>query len=154
MSVHRPPKRDLVVPVRPDRFGAGLRVGLGLSAVLLAAAPAAARIVRSWSYRSAITGDSMAPSLAPGDWVLVDPLAFHRRTPRVGDLVVVPDPREPERWLVKRVVDVGDDGRLSIEGDNAERSTDSRTFGPVDPAAVVGRPWARYWPPSRWGRLR
>ncbi len=142
------------VSVSRDRFGAGVRVGLGVSAVLLAAAPAVGRLVRSWSFRSAVTGDSMTPLLAPGDWVLVDPHAFRRRRPKVGELVVVPDPRQPERWLVKRVVDVEDDGRLAVQGDNVARSTDSRTFGPVEPGAVVGRPWARYWPPTRLGRLR
>jgi nickel-type superoxide dismutase maturation protease len=96
----------------------------------------------------------MAPTLRPGDWLLADPETFRRRAPRVGELVLVPDPRQPERLLVKRVVGVGPDGRLAVAGDNPESSTDSRTFGPVDPHSLEGQPWFRYWPPGRIGRLR
>ncbi len=46
------------------------------------------------------------------------------------------------------------DGRLWLVGDSANDSTDSRTFGAVDVAAVVGRPWFRYWPPVRISRVR
>lgn len=97
----------------------------------------------------------MAPGLLPGDWLLVDPPS--RSLPagqRLGQLVVVTDPRRPERLLVKRVGAVAADGRLHLQGDAAAASTDSRAFGPVVPASVRGRPWFRYWPPSRIGRLR
>jgi nickel-type superoxide dismutase maturation protease len=138
----------------PSRFGAGFRVGLIASSVALAIAPAAVRIYRSWQARAAVTGESMLPGLRPGDWLLVDPLAFRDRSPRPGDLVVVPDPREPERLLVKRVQSTLDNDRLELAGDAAGQSTDSRTFGPVQTAEVRGRAWARYWPPDRWGRVR
>jgi len=36
-----------------------------------------------------------------------------------------------------------------LEGDNPDRSTDSRTTGPVRRDAVVGIVRARYWPPRR-----
>lgn len=95
----------------------------------------------------------MRPTLEPGDWLLVDPDAYRDRLPAAGDVVVVADPRAPERLLVKRVVGVGSDGRLELLGDQPAASTDSRHFGPVAPGAVQGRPWARYWPPRRWGSL-
>ena len=96
----------------------------------------------------------MRPTLEPGDWLLVDPAAYERRSPQVGDLVVAPDPRAGERWLVKRVGGLTPDGRLELVGDDPAASTDSRTFGPVDRAAIVGRVWARYWPPRRLARFR
>lgn len=95
----------------------------------------------------------MAPTLLPGDWLLADPEAYRRRAPRVGDLVLVPDPRVPARLLVKRVAGLDADGRLRVAGDAPEASTDSRTFGGVDQATIAGRPWFRYWPPRRWGRV-
>jgi nickel-type superoxide dismutase maturation protease len=101
-----------------------------------------------------VAGDSMAPTLMPGDWLLADPEAFARRPPSVGELVLVPDPREPSRLLVKRVAAVGTDGSLDVRGDDERASTDSRTFGPVDPRQVAGRPWYRYWPAARIGRVR
>jgi nickel-type superoxide dismutase maturation protease len=102
----------------------------------------------------AIEGGSMAPTLQPGDWLLVDPEGYARHAPDVGDLVLAPDPREPERLLIKRVAAVDPDGRLRIAGDDPDVSTDSRSFGAVDPRTLVGRPWLRYWPPGRVGVVR
>lgn len=96
----------------------------------------------------------MAPTLLPGDWLMVDPEAYRVRAPRIGELVLVPDPREPARLLVKRVVGLDPLGWLHVEGDDPSVSTDSRTFGALDPGAVEGRPWFRYWPLWRVGRLR
>jgi nickel-type superoxide dismutase maturation protease len=111
------------------------------------------RLRRSWQARVAIEGRSMEPALEPGDWILVDPDAYRRTSPRPGELVIAPDPREPSRLLLKRVGSIGPGGALRLIGDAPERSTDSRTFGAVDPATIVGRPWFRYWPPQRMGRI-
>jgi nickel-type superoxide dismutase maturation protease len=111
-------------------------------------------LIRSWSGRVEVAGDSMAPTLRPGDWLLADPEAYARRPPSVGQLVLVPDPRESSRLLVKRVAAVGPDGYLDVRGEDELASTDSRTFGPVDPSGVAGRPWFRYWPAGRVGRVR
>lgn len=100
-----------------------------------------------------MTGQSMAPGLLPGDWLLMDPSGVAPR-PVAGELVVVPDPRRPDRLLVKRVEGVESGGRLLLRGDVPDASTDSRTFGAVDADAVLGRPWFRYWPPPRIGRVR
>ncbi|HXQ95549.1 MAG TPA: S26 family signal peptidase [Candidatus Acidoferrales bacterium] len=139
---------------RHARFRSGTRFGIGLAAVGLALAPPLSRVLRSWPLRSAVAGTSMRPGLEPGDWLLVDPRGFAGRAPRPSELVAVPDPREPSRWLVKRVAGVAPDGRLELAGDDRGSSTDSREFGPVDPASVIGRPWARYWPPTRIGPVR
>jgi nickel-type superoxide dismutase maturation protease len=140
--------------VAASRFGSGFRIGLIASTAALAAAPAAVRLVRSWQARAAVTGESMVPALRPGDWLLVDPDAFRARSPLPGEIVVVPDPRQPERVLVKRVQATDSDGRLELAGDSPQQSTDSRAFGTIDTEQVRGRVWARYWPPTRWGRVR
>ena len=101
-----------------------------------------------------VEGRSMSPTLEPGDWLLVDPDAYADASPHIGTLVLVPDPREPTRLLVKRVVEVHDEGReLFVVGDAHGESTDSRAFGSVSTSTVEGRPWFRYWPLSRWGRI-
>lgn len=93
----------------------------------------------------------MAPSLVPGDRLLVVPLW----RPRVGDIVAVPDPRDSRRLLVKRVVATDARRRiLRVEGDNRIASTDSRTFGPVSRHEVLGRAVYRYFPSTRAGRVR
>jgi nickel-type superoxide dismutase maturation protease len=132
------------------------RPGLGLGAVLLsglavALLPPASLLWRSWPWRVAVDGHSMEPTLRAGDWLLVDPQAYRRRNPQAGALVVVRDPRQPERWLVKRVTSVDRDARLSLAGDHPAHA--SEALPPVEPDLVVGRPWLRYWPPDRVGRL-
>jgi nickel-type superoxide dismutase maturation protease len=95
----------------------------------------------------------MEPTLSAGDWLLVDPDAYAGRAPVAGELVLAPDPREEDRLLIKRVESVDPDGQLRLAGDDPDHSTDSRAFGVVDPDSVAGRPWFRYWPPERIGRI-
>lgn len=117
-------------------------------------AAALRRLVRSWRGRVAVRGTSMSPAIEDGDWLLVDPDAWHGRAPRPGELVVLDDPRGTGLILVKRIHAVGTDGRLDVRGDAPDASTDSRTFGPVDPALLLGRPWLRVRPLGRAGALR
>jgi signal peptidase I len=96
----------------------------------------------------------MNPTLRPDDWLLVDPDAYRQQRPRAGELVVVRDPRSAGRLLVKRVGAVSPEGSFEVVGDAPGASTDSRSFGPVDAGALVGRPYFRYWPLRRAGRVR
>lgn len=103
----------------------------------------------------------MRPALRDGDLVLtVSPAGLRR-----GDVVVVRDPRRPQRETVKRVVGLPGDvvdlagepapvpsGRLALRGDNAGASTDSRHYGAVEAGHLVARVTARLWP--RPGRIR
>jgi nickel-type superoxide dismutase maturation protease len=98
--------------------------------------------------RVEVAGDSMRPTLEPGDRLLV---VRRGRQARPGDLVTVPDPRERGRVVVKRVAATGE-GRVTLRGDNPVASTDSRTFGPVPATSVEGRVVYRYLPEERRGR--
>jgi nickel-type superoxide dismutase maturation protease len=97
----------------------------------------------------AVRGASMAPTLLPGDRLI---LVRRRQDPRVGQVMVVRDPREPRRELIKRVASV-DAERVTLLGDNRSHSTDARAFGPVAPSRVRWAAVFRYWPPSRVGPL-
>jgi nickel-type superoxide dismutase maturation protease len=105
-----------------------------------------------WAWRHLdrveVFGSSMAPALQPGDHVLV----WRTRSVQPGDIVAAPDPREPSRTVLKRVADIGPEG-VSLLGDNADQSTDSRLWGPVPIASVQGKAIYRYAPPARAGRL-
>ncbi len=96
--------------------------------------------------RFRVADDSMRPALAPGDYVLVNRWAYRRRAPAVGDVVVLHDPEVPDRFLVKRVSTLADHERFFVVGDNTETSRDSRHFGPVSRAAIMGRIWLRAKP--------
>jgi nickel-type superoxide dismutase maturation protease len=96
----------------------------------------------------------MSPALRAGDRLLVESRSYRRRLPRVGEVVVAPDPREPARELIKRVTAVDAERSLvELRGDAPEASTDSRLFGPVAAADVRWRVVGRYWPRPRFGRL-
>ncbi len=81
---------------------------------------------------------SMEPTLAPGDFVLVNRLSYKLHEPAKGDLVVLHDPEAPTRYLVKRIADVSVSGAFVV-GDNGPLSRDSRAFGPVPKTLIVGR---------------
>lgn len=116
-------------------------------AAALAALSTAGFVARRRLVRLRVEGLSMVPVLAPGDHVLV------WRTDRiaVGDIVAFSDLDEGDTILVKRVVGV-DRSAVRVEGDNAGSSRDSRHFGPVPRALVIGRVVWNYWSPYRPAR--
>jgi nickel-type superoxide dismutase maturation protease len=90
-----------------------------------------------------VAGDSMTPTLRDREVVVVRwGAAFE-----VGDVVVARRPDRPDLLIIKRVVRREGSGWW-IEGDNPERSDDSRLFGLVDEASVVARVLLR-WRPGR-----
>jgi signal peptidase I len=123
-------------------------------------------------WRVVVSEASMAPTIQPGDWLLVDPTTA--RWPRHGSIVVF---REPDSDLlaIKRVAATPgdrvelDEGHLILGADEAwllsdasdadlmaagaGRPVDSRRYGPVPVDALVGRVWFRYGPLARIGRL-
>ncbi len=85
----------------------------------------------------------MLPLLVPGSEVLINPLAYRQHRPQPGDLVVAYHPRQPDLRLIKWVVSVDDEGCF-LQGLNAAASTDSREFGTVPWARVVGQVVCRF----------
>jgi nickel-type superoxide dismutase maturation protease len=116
-------------------------VALGTAAVAAAAVSRRLDVVE-------VRGNSMAPTLRPGDRLVVMRLDG---LPRVGEMILTGDPRDTSRELVKRVAAVGRGG-VDLRGDNPGASTDGRTFGPVPAPAIHWRVRFRYWPLARVGR--
>jgi signal peptidase I len=109
-------------------------------------------------FRLAVEGDSMRPTLEPGDYLV----AVRESRPGRGDLVVVEHPERPGFEMVKRVAGVpGDsvDGRVLFEhdywilGDDPRHSTDSRELGPITVDRIRGVVRWRYWPLGRFGSV-
>ena len=114
----------------------------------------------------------MAPTIEPGDWLLVDPTT--PRWPRRGSVVIFHEP-DSELLAIKRVAARPgdrvqlDDGHLILGADEAwllsdaadadllaagsGQPIDSRRYGPVPVEALVGRVWFRYGPLERMGLL-
>lgn len=99
----------------------------------------AAIAARHWLDVVEVRGRSMWPTLLPGDRLLVV-----RARPRLGGVVLAPDPREPGRELIKRVLVLKPDA-AHLRGDNVAVSADARV--PLE--AVQWRALLVYWPPSR-----
>ena len=113
----------------------------------------------------------MEPAIREGDWLLVDPTSA--RWPRRGTIVAFHEP-DSGALSIKRVAGrPGDripfrDGYLELANDeawliaDADPATtaaaglgepiDSRAYGPVPVALLVGRVWFRYGPLRRIGR--
>jgi nickel-type superoxide dismutase maturation protease len=107
--------------------------------------------VRLRPFRVEVQGDSMRPTLEPGDWAV----ATAGGRVRKGDVVVLERPDRPGLEVVKRVTGAPSETGLGfdewfVEGDNPQESTDSRTFGAVPRSAINGRVRLVYWPPRRW----
>lgn len=112
--------------------------------------------------RIIVRGESMLPTLLPGERVLFDNLAYRVGDPRVGDVVVATHADRPGRTMIKRVAAVpGDDvdgqsvgeGEYWLLGDTPEFSTDSRQLGAFRRENIVGRGWWVVWPASELRRV-
>ena len=129
--------------------------------VLLAGVYQVVAFVRA--KRFVVWGESMLPTILPGERVLVDTLAYRfGRRPVAGDVVLASHPARPTLTMLKRVGGVpGDEmegwtlgeDEYWLLGDMPEFSTDSRELGPVGSGDIVGRAWVVYWPPGAVRRL-
>lgn len=82
--------------------------------------------------RFTVSGNSMLPTLKPGQDVLVWCWFV---SPKVGDIVAI---RVNNREMIKRIQSC--DGRsIFVMGDNQKMSTDSRKFGPIKRSQIIGK---------------
>jgi nickel-type superoxide dismutase maturation protease len=95
--------------------------------------------------RMVVAGDSMLPALRPGDCLLLS----RRARIAVGDVVVVRRPHVEGLLLVKRVVRREDGGWWLLSDNAAAGLDDSRAFGVLPDACVVGKVLFRYYPLRR-----
>ena len=112
-------------------------------------------------WRAVVAERSMAPTLEPGDSLLIAPAGPHglpwlRGVPRAGSIVIA---ERDGRLDVKRVAAWPNDtlhaaDALWLLGDNAAASNDSRHGGPVPLSALRGIVLFRTGPSGRRGRVR
>lgn len=92
-----------------------------------------------------VHGRSMAPTLHPGDRLLVR----YDASPRAGDVVVV---RLPDGTLAVKRATVRDGAGWWVDRDNPSEGVDSARVGTIPDADVLAVVLARLWPRPR--RLR
>lgn len=90
--------------------------------------------------RFTVSGNSMLPTLKPGQDVLV--LCWFYKL-KVGGLVAF---KKDSKEMIKRVRQLSSDlpvrqaGRgMFVQGDNSKESTDSRKFGPIKKEEIIGK---------------
>lgn len=117
---------------------------------------------------SMVVGPSMLPTMNEAGAVLIlDKLSVHLGLITRGDVIIAHSPTEPDATVCKRVSALADDihwcsrhildivppGHVWLLGDNASNSNDSRKYGPVPAAMIIGRVVFSLWPPSQIGRV-
>jgi phage repressor protein C with HTH and peptisase S24 domain len=91
-----------------------------------------------------VRGDSMRPTLRPGDRLLLS----YRRDIRVGDLVVARLPGgvvATKRAAERRTTELGEAGWWLVS-DNPDHGSDSRQYGAIADADVLAVVVRRIWP--------
>ena len=146
--------------------------------------------INAISERIRVESISMQPTLYPGDYVIVNKLAYWlNKNPHRGDVIVFRYPPNPEQIpYIKRIIGLPGDqihiingkiyinGELMLEpylkvttnrggdwtvpanqlfvmGDNRNNSSDSRSWGFVPFANIIGRAELIYLPPQHWSFL-
>jgi signal peptidase I len=90
-----------------------------------------------FARRVVVHGWSMYPTLAPGERVLFDALAYRAERPRRGDVVLARHPERPSMKLVKRVAGVPGDRVVTQDDDwRVEEAPGQGTRPPEDAPAA------------------
>ena len=136
-----------------------------------------------------VSGASMEPSFASGDYLLVDEISYTLRAPQRGEVIVFHYPKDESTYYIKRIIGLpGErliikDGKITVfnsqylngfvlgenylppglktsgqeeiilkeneyfvMGDNRNYSFDSRSWGNLQKAEIVGVGRLRLWP--------
>uniref|UniRef100_A0ACD5WQK6 Uncharacterized protein n=1 Tax=Avena sativa TaxID=4498 RepID=A0ACD5WQK6_AVESA len=106
--------------------------------------------------------------LEPGDVLFAERGCLDKYKFSRGDVVIFKCPSDHKEDFVKRLIALPGEwiqlpvsseiikipeGHCWVEGDNAARSWDSRSFGPIPLGLIKGRVTHIIWPPSKMGRV-
>lgn len=81
----------------------------------------------------------MYPTFSDGDVLLVAEGVYSDSPPCPGDVVLAKHPFKSGVRIVKRVSHLTDEGHVFVVGDNRLESSDSRGFGALPRALILGR---------------
>jgi signal peptidase I len=85
--------------------------------LIVGAAFAIAMLAQTFLFRiTGILQTSMQPTIDPGDRIIVNCLVYHFREPRPGEIVIIHDPLDDKKDIIKRVIALGGDTVESADG--------------------------------------
>lgn len=134
-----------------------------------------------------VSGQSMDPNFANGQYLIVDELTYHFDAPHRGDVIIFKYPKDPSQYFIKRIIGLptetvhivsgeiqvtSSEGKTTtlnepyivnhgngsdltrvlgpdeyfVMGDNRPESSDSRSWGNLPQANIVGRAIVRLLP--------
>lgn len=70
-----------------------------------------------------VKGESMDPTFADGQYLIVDELTYRTHAPERGDVIVFKYPKDPSKYFIKRIIGLPNetvkitDGKVSITGE-------------------------------------
>lgn len=117
-----------------------------------------------------IVGDSMAPTVLRGDYVLAKKLTYRSHTVKAGDIVIAVYPDDRSKVLIRKIESMpGEEftekdgsimtvphGAVMVRG-TGSNAVDSLTFGPLDMRDIVGKVTHIYFSRNergiRWERI-
>lgn len=83
-----------------------------------------------------VEGESMHPTFASGDYLIVDQLTYHFNEPKRGDVVVFKYPNDPRVFYIKRIIGLPGETVHIDEGKTSVTKTDGTTLE-LDESYVV-----------------
>lgn len=158
-----------------------LRVTLNVIGISVSGVCVANTFFNVVGYPASISGGSMRPCLNhtshyPSldwlrlnlDWVFVNVWsARHWNKFERGDIVVFLSPKDPNDFVIKRLIAFEGDvilrpegeveipkGHIWVEGDNSRNSIDSKHYGPVPLGLVFAKATHVIWPPQNWKKIQ
>ena len=84
--------------------------------------------INAVSARIRVDGESMVPTLASGEYVIVSRLSYRVGTPQRGDIIVFHFPRDPREEYIKRIIGLPGDmvdirnGQVLVNGNALDES--------------------------------
>lgn len=84
-----------------------------------------------------VSGASMAPTFAGGEYLIIDELSYQLRPPRRGEVVIFRYPRDPAKFFIKRVIGLPGE-TVSLDSDGVKIiGIDGRQEILIEPYAKV-----------------
>jgi len=87
----------------------------------------------------------MLPLLKPGEEILIDPHAYKKSLPQIDDIIVTVHPLHKNLTIVKRIAAQKSVSHYFLLGDNLQGSTDSRHWGTIKFADIMGKVSSKFY---------